>query len=149
MAIVLSGTTNDITVNGVSVATDAEVNSAVAHKANTSDVNTQLALKANTADLKEIGVGQTWQDVTASRVFGTNYTNSTGKPIVVILHSVSFAGTGGMLLEPIVDGVTLPYTSSYYNGPGFSSTCSFIVPNGVTYSVLVSNAGNPKWSELR
>ena len=47
MAIVLSGTTNDILVNGVSVATDAEVNSA-------------LAGKANTADLKEIGVGQTW-----------------------------------------------------------------------------------------
>lgn len=40
MAIILSGTTNDITVNGVSVATDAEVSSAVAPKANTSDVNT-------------------------------------------------------------------------------------------------------------
>ena len=72
MAIVLSGTTNDITVNGVSVATDAEVSSAVAHKANTADVNTQLSLKANKADLKEIGVGQTWQDVTASRVLETN-----------------------------------------------------------------------------
>ena len=70
MAIVLSGSTNDITVDGVSVATDAEVSSAVAPK-------------ANTADLKEIGVGQTWQDVTASRVAGITYTNSTGKPISV------------------------------------------------------------------
>lgn len=44
MAIVLSGTTNDILVNDVSVATDAEVSSAVAPKANTADVNTQLSL---------------------------------------------------------------------------------------------------------
>ena len=35
MAIVLSGTNNDITLNGVSVATDAEVSSAVAPKQNT------------------------------------------------------------------------------------------------------------------
>lgn len=60
MVIVLSGTTNDIIINGASVATDAEVSTAVAPKANTADVNTQLSLKANTADLKEIGVGQTW-----------------------------------------------------------------------------------------
>ena len=74
MAIVLSGTTNDILVNGVSVATDAEVNSA-------------LAGKANTADLKEIGVGQTWQDVTASRTRNVTYTNTTGKPIQVNISS--------------------------------------------------------------
>ena len=46
MAIVLSGTTNDITVNGVSVATDADVSSAVAsgvaHKANITYVDSQV-----------------------------------------------------------------------------------------------------------
>ena len=31
-----------------------------------------------------IGVGQTWQDVTASRALGVTYTNTTGKPIHVI-----------------------------------------------------------------
>ena len=66
-----------------------------------------------------------------------------------MLHSVSLSGIGGMALTPIVAGVTLPYTASYYTGSGFSSTCGFIVPNGVTYSVLVSNAGNPRWVELR
>ena len=30
-----------------------------------------------------IGVGQTWQDVTASRAAGVTYTNSTGKPIQI------------------------------------------------------------------
>ena len=38
MAIVLSGTTNDITINGVSVATDAEVSSAVAPLATSASV---------------------------------------------------------------------------------------------------------------
>ena len=46
MAIVLSGTTNDILVNGVSVATDAEVSSAVANgvapKANITYVDSQV-----------------------------------------------------------------------------------------------------------
>ena len=51
MAIVLSGSTNDITVNGVSVATDAEVSSALAGKANTADLNSALAGK---------GVSGTW-----------------------------------------------------------------------------------------
>ena len=42
MAIVLSGSTNDITVNGVSVATDAGVSSAVAGKANITYVDSQV-----------------------------------------------------------------------------------------------------------
>ena len=42
MAIVLSGTTNDILVNGVSVATDTDVSSAVAPKANIAYVDSQV-----------------------------------------------------------------------------------------------------------
>lgn len=93
MAIVLSGTTNDITVNGVSVATDAEVSSAVAPK-------------ANTADLKEIGVGQTWQDVTVSRVAGTTYTNSTGKPIMIAIQAINITTSAGVNLTVTVGWVT-------------------------------------------
>ena len=49
-------------------------------------VNAQGQLTAaSTASLSlaEIGVGQTWQDVTSSRALDTVYTNSTGKPIQV------------------------------------------------------------------
>lgn len=42
MSIVISGSTNDITVNGVSVATDADVSSAVAGKANITYVDSQV-----------------------------------------------------------------------------------------------------------
>ncbi len=33
-----------------------------------------------------IGIGQTWQDLTASRTIGVTYTNTTGKPIFVALY---------------------------------------------------------------
>ena len=125
MAIVLSGSTNDITVNGVSVATDADVNSA-------------LAGKANTADLKEIGVGQTWQDVTASRVAGTTYTNSTGKPIYLYVRM----GVGAYDLQLTING-TIPFNMSNNNGRG---SVQAIVPNGSTYAI--AGAFNV-WNELR
>ena len=35
---------------------------------------------------RDFGVGQTWKDLTASRVLGTTYTNTTGKPIVVCVR---------------------------------------------------------------
>lgn len=129
MAIVLSGTTNDILVNGVSVATDAEVISA-------------LAGKANVSDLKEIGVGQTWQDVTGSRALGITYINTTGKPIFVTFDSYG-ANTGaaqGMAIA--VNGSTIAYTTnSFSNGglyQGYRQNLTAIVPAGATYQYNVS-----------
>lgn len=81
-----------------------------------------------------VGVGQTWQNVTGSRTTGTTYTNSTGKPIMVAIS----AGTA-----------TLAYT---INGIAFSTVatsygqCSFVVPNGITYSVTNNFV---TWAELR
>lgn len=129
MAIVLSGTTNDITVNGVSVATDMEVSSAVANG---------VAPKANITDLKEIGVGQTWQDVTASRSVGVAYTNSTGKPIYLYVRM----GIGAYDLHLTING-TIYFNMSNNNGRG---SVQAIVPNGSTYAI--SGAFNV-WNELR
>ncbi len=135
MAIVLSGTTNDILVNGVSVATDAEVSSAVAPK-------------ANTADLKEIGVGQTWQDVTASRVAGTTYTNSTGRPIYINIKIRPAAATTVATLN--IGGVIASQqlaNSSYVNNVHLSG----IIPSEVTYiySIVTGSAVDIVVTELR
>lgn len=135
MAIVLSGTTNDILVNGVSVATDAEVSSAVA---------SGVAPKANTTDLKEIGVGQTWQDLTASRILGTTYTNSTGKPIEVSAYS-NVANVSKQI-DMIINGVIV-------NTHSITGTAvvwgSMIVPPGATYKISMNGDSIYKWSELR
>lgn len=40
---------------------------------------------AKSSDVSGLGVGQTWQDVTASRAVDTSYRNTTGKPIETII----------------------------------------------------------------
>ena len=147
MAIVLSGTTNDILVNGVSVATDAEVSSAVAPKANTADVNTQLSLKANTADLKEIGVGQTWQNVTASRVTGSTYVNSTGKPITVLISGGTTSSP--TYLEAVVNDVVVGVGGVITTSTSIFTNISFIVPSMATYKIQITGPVSVNyWSEL-
>jgi hypothetical protein len=86
-----------------------------------------------------IGVGQTWQDVTASRASETTYTNSTGKPIMVNVmettNSNSYLYVDGVLVAQAV-------------GTGSDSTMSAIVPNGSTYSATLPGGFNA-WVELR
>ncbi|WP_207285800.1 phage tail protein [Pseudomonas sp. FW300-N2A2] len=81
-----------------------------------------------------VGDGQTWQNVTASRVSGTVYTNTTGRPIQVqvSIQTGSITATCG--------GVTIVTT-------GFHA--AFVVPVGTTYSVTLSSPVNAVWSELR
>ncbi|ROL65361.1 phage tail protein [Pseudomonas protegens] len=81
-----------------------------------------------------LGDGQTWQNVTANRVSGTVYTNTTGRPIQV---QVSIT-TGG--ISASCGGVTVT-TSAYH--------AAFVVPTGATYSVILGSPVNPVWSELR
>ena len=92
-----------------------------------------------------LGVGQTYQDVTASRVFNTTYTNSTGKPIFV---SVSCYAANGSPAGITVSGITFNSTSAYTTNA--AAQASFVVPNGATYSVSSSNMSSiSKWVELR
>lgn len=108
----------------------------------------QLSLKANTADLKEIGVGQTWQDVTASRAIGTTYTNSTGKPIYIKIACVA---PQNVSISPTVSGVVLASSSGSFTA-GARVSSDFIVANGATYSIAGVDGSLTSlltWSELR
>jgi len=51
------------------------------------DISAPNLSGTNTGDqtLSEIGVGQTWQDMTASRAKNVTYTNSSGKAILFLL----------------------------------------------------------------
>jgi hypothetical protein len=89
-----------------------------------------------------VGIGQTWQDVTGSRVKNTTYTNSTGKPIMVNVF-VSSSDTGGDV-NLVVGGVTIARVNNYT--PETGMTLSGIVPNSTTYSI--SNDFS-FWVELR
>ena len=93
-----------------------------------------------------IGIGQTWQDVIGSRTSGTTYTNSTGKPIMVAVgRSASGISTE---LNAFVGGIKVAFIKGDSTNGLSSGSCSFIVPNGSTYSVS-SSSGFNFWSELR
>lgn len=94
--------------------------------------------------VQPLGVGQTWQDVKASRAYGTTYTNSTGRPIYVyVYNSISTNGT----FTITVNGVTW---GGYHYAAGNCGTPTFIVPSGGTYSIsTTASLTVANWMELR
>lgn len=94
-----------------------------------------------------IGVGQTWQTLTGSRVAGTTYTNTTGKPIQisVTFYSTTTAGYGNIT----VGGVSFGTTAQAYTGSVLVGTATAIVPPGATYSATATNSTISSWHELR
>lgn len=90
---------------------------------------------ALTSDI--IGVGQTWQNVSASRVSGTTYTNNTSKPIMVVVSIYGINNTATM----VVSGITLGTVNGNYGG-----SITGIVPVGSTYVVT---GGWSYFAELR
>ena len=108
----------------------------------------------STNSTNAIGYNQTWTDVKTSpgRVSGTTYTNSTGKPIqVLVTAQVSGNNTSGSALA-VVSGVTIAQMVANNNNSSYTTAVplSFIVPNGATYSVTVTGATTiTNWTELR
>lgn len=101
--------------------------------------------------VKPIGVEQTWQNMTASRAAGTTYTNSTGRPIMVLVTAgaATFSYAFGW-----VDGVVIvEHQSRDADTTTSKANVLFLVPAGSTYQVTVNVNGNTStvgaWFELR
>ena len=97
-------------------------------------------------DAIPIGVGQTVQNVSASRSLGTTYTNTTGRPIFVIVGCNQ--GTGGTGLYTQLGSTSF---NADQNNQGSSGGSTFLlVPNNTTYQV---NTGTGisigSWIEIR
>ena len=94
-----------------------------------------------------IGYGQTWTNVTASRATGTTYTNSTGKPIMVVVTPVA---SGSLIGTFNINGSAVGVVQFTPSGGGGGSPFFYIIPNGNTYSVTNnSNFNISYWWELR
>jgi hypothetical protein len=88
-----------------------------------------------------IGIGQTWQNVTASRSSGVNYTNTTGRPI-----AVSWAGSLEASQEgAVVGGVVV--NKQTQSTADFGWNYFFIVPNNTVYRITYNSSN--VWAELR
>ena len=120
----------------IELATTAET------QAGTDDTRAITPLKLKNSVL---GLGQTLQAFTVGtqRVAGTTYTNSTGKPIWIIVAMTAGSGAG----LSITAGGTLRVLSFPDNG----SQTRVIVPilNGETYSATASIGTINYWAEIR
>lgn len=137
MAISLSSTSSSgaINVNGVDVIT--------------SDASGDVSLRKDgglltleeVSGLQALGVGQTWQNVKASRASGVTYTNTTGRPIYVVITATN--ATSSLLIT--IDGAARYAATD--GTANISLNISAVIPNGSTYSI--NSASISYWSELR
>jgi hypothetical protein len=128
----------------VELATNAEVQAGT---------DTTRAVTPSGFAAASIGYGQTWQDVTGSRAFGVTYTNSTGRPIFIIVTGTTPSSANGAFTLTI-DGVIVAENGINANGGNSGAhriPTSAIVPPGSTYSAQQSIATSTlnRWVELR
>lgn len=93
-----------------------------------------------------IGIGQTWQNVTASRATATTYTNSTGRPISLSIRVQQTSSNASF--ELTVSGDVVARTSMT-NSIGYEPCLTAIVPSGSTYRIDLINFTLNAWWELR
>ena len=90
-----------------------------------------------------LGVNQTGQDVTASRVANTTYQNTTGKPIFVSVHGLETVGE----LQTSTDNTTWVTMADSIDTNNERVTISTIVPPDHYYRINGSDF--VFWTELR
>ena len=102
-------------------------------------------------EVKGLGDGQTWQDVKSSRVFGTTYTNTTGRPIAVAA-SFGLGNFANYYIRLYIDGLLITEDVGSANTDGTLKGNVFgVVPNGSTYKVDTTGGSltGTLWTELR
>ena len=116
----------------------------------TAAVATDSTQIATTEFVKDAGLGwnQTWQNVTGSRSVGTEYTNSTGKPIAVSVWG-NVANSNRLELQVNDGGGFVTASYAVTGAVNNTATVSAIVPAGHTYRIASGGATPVGWAELR
>lgn len=150
-------------LDGLSSGTGTSTTAVMSQKATTDAINaekttivqqfgqstTSVISQKGTTDLvndaASVGVNQLWNDVTATRAVGVNYTNNTGRPIVIAMNVTNIA-INTLASSLAVQGILMT-TGSPVSGE--HRYISAIVPPGQTYKFTpVATAGFTLW-ELR
>ena len=102
----------------------------------------------DTTITSSFGVGQTWQNMTASRVVGTTYTNTSGRPIMVSVQGTPQGSTSFQLALRVNDSVVFS-DSGWDNNERLPTGVVVMIMNGDSYSVSVNKISMTSWWELR
>ena len=101
----------------------------------------------DTAVSSSLGVGQTWQDVTAFRVSGTTYTNSSTRSIMLsIAVRDNTSAVGVTLYVNSSIAIRLDDLAPWYAG---CIQIVAVVPSGQTYKLDTTGNHITFWGELR
>lgn len=145
---VADGGTGASTLTGVVIGNGTSAMTAVAPGTSGNVLTSNGSAWASTPlAIKGLGLsGEVWNNVTGSRSFNTQYTNSHSYPIAV---SASTSNSGpSPYVDVYVSGIRVSYFLWQFNGSGaIGGTSPVIVPPGATYQ-LNSNAGLATWAEL-
>ena len=95
-----------------------------------------------------LGVGQTWQDLSASRALSVTYTNSTGKPIMVFASTTVNATSPTSTLSVNNIPTSIAAGSNWPTNFIMRGALVAIVPSGGTYRVD-GGFSLSQWTELR
>lgn len=143
-AILDSAGGNTATINGEIPLAPSKFASLAQAQAGTDNTTVMTPLRVSDALATEvIGIGQTWQDVLASRAINTSYQNTTGRPIEVAM--VLNGGTNRRYVQVSVNNTTWIDVGS---DSGSSTPNSFVVPAGWYYRVNGTTTID-RWAELR
>lgn len=88
-----------------------------------------------------LGIGQAWN--VQANVINGNYTNNTGRPIMVMVSLSSASNDNASILINSVQHGRVGIVA------GLIGFASFVVPNGATYRISATTAVVNVWSELR
>lgn len=107
----------------------------------------QKAQARNNIGASGFAVGQTWQNVSASRAVGTAYINNTGAPIVV---SISVTVLSYEFVDLSNSDQSIGYAAFYHSADGvdIKTTLTAIIPNGESYKLSGLTSADI-WMELR
>jgi len=97
---------------------------------------------------KGLGIGgEVWNNVTASRAFGTTYTNSNAYPIQINIYGTASSGNAQITIT--VAGNVVGSSTGTGSGVTYVGITGVIVPTGATYSATqTSVSAITNWSEL-
>ena len=109
-----------------------------------SPAKVKAAIVANAPE--PIGVGQTWQNMAGSRSVGTSYQNTTGRPIMVSICTLSVNRTNFQVSTDNSTWVTVGSLAGYGN-IGDEKSSQIIVPDNHYYRATGGSLSI--WAELR
>ena len=147
---VADGGTGASTLTGVVIGNGTSAMTAVAPgtSGNVLKSNGSAWTSAAPTVVKGLGLGgETWHNVTSSRSFNTQYTNSYSYPIMVSATTNDSGPSPGVRVY--VDGVQVALWYWQFNGAGARGGGNTIVPPGSTYQLdSINGAGVNNWAEL-